>query len=99
VENSKTWSITKTHDDIIDLVRLLKQPEATRDYVENALRTQLPDEGSEEADEILEDSVNLAVRLLLMVSTGGFSSAGRSLTVSGETKLSMYVLLPQYIAS
>jgi len=89
----------KTHNDIIDLVRLLKQPEATRIYVENALKTQLPDGGSEEADEILEDSVNLAVRLLLMVSTGGFSSSGRSLTVSGETKLSMYVPSPRYIAN
>lgn len=86
VENSKTWSIMKSHDDMLDLVRLIKQPEATRDYVENSLRIQLLDQESEEADEILEDTVNLAVRLLLMVSTGGFSSTGRSLTVSGETK-------------
>jgi hypothetical protein len=82
----------KTHNDIIDLVRLLKQPEATRESVQNMLRKRLPDEESDEADDILEDSINLAVRLLLMVSTGGFLSAGCSLIVSGETKISMYAL-------
>jgi hypothetical protein len=99
VENSKPWSITKTHNDILDLVRLLKKPEATRDSVENVLRKRLLDEESEEVDEALEDSINLATRLLLMVSTGSFLSAGRSLTVSGETKLSMYVLSLVYVTT
>ncbi len=91
VENSRAWSIAKTHNDIIDLVRVLKQPEATRDSVENVLRKRLLNEESEEVDEALEGSINLAARLLLMVSTGGYLSAGRSLTVSGETKISMYL--------
>lgn len=99
VENSRAWSITNSHNDILDLVRLVKQPEATRDLVENVLRKRLLDEESEEVDEALEDSINLAARLLLMVSTGGFLSAGRSLTVSGETKISMYVFPPWYIAN
>jgi hypothetical protein len=86
----------KTHNDIIDLVRLLKQPEATRESVQNMLRKRLLDEELEEADEILEDSINLVVRLLLMVSTGGFLSARCSLIVSGETKISMYTLSPRY---
>jgi hypothetical protein len=89
----------KTHNDIIDLVRLLKQPEATRESVKNMLRKRLPDEESEEADEILEDSINLVVRLLLMVSTGGFLSSRCSLIASGETKISMYALSPRYIAN
>jgi hypothetical protein len=96
VENSRTWSTMKTHNNIIDLVRLLKQPEATRESVQNILRKRLLDEELEEADEILEDSINLVVRLLLMVSTGGFLSARCSLIVSGETKISMYTLSPRY---
>jgi hypothetical protein len=84
--------VTKTHNDIIELVRLLKEPEATRDSVGDILRERLTEEEAEEADDILEDSINLAVRLLLMVSTGGFLFAGRSLTVSGETKISMCVI-------
>jgi len=77
-----------THGDIVKLVQLLKRPEATRDSVENILRNRLLKNEFEDAEEILEDSINCAMRLLLIVPTGGFLSTGRSFTVSGETKLS-----------
>jgi len=89
VQNIRQWSFVQTHGDMVKLVQLLKRPEATRDYVENILRDRLLKDEVEDAEEILEDSINLAVRLLLMVSTGGFLSTGRSFTVSGETKLSL----------
>jgi len=86
VENTRAQSTTKTHRDIANLVGLLKRPDATRNSVESTLRKRLCG-GVEDIDEIVEDSINLAVRLLLMVSTGGFLTYGRSITLSSETRL------------
>jgi len=87
VESSTAYSITKTHRDIANIVGLLKRLDATQNSTKAALRKRLPDGELEDSEEILENSVSLAVRLLLMVSTGGFLTTGRSITVSGETKL------------
>ncbi len=55
--------------------------------MESTLQKQICGE-AEDIDEILEDSINLAVRLLLTMSTRGFLTYRRSTTLLGETKLS-----------
>jgi hypothetical protein len=87
VEKSRAQNNCKTHGEVANLVGLLKSTSATRTSVESALRIQLGVDG-EGHNETIDDLINLAVRLLLMLSTGGFLSYGRSITVSGETRLS-----------
>ena len=104
VESSGTrsWSVTKTHSDVLNLLQLLRQPgpNGTRDGIQAILKSRLSKDEIEDAEEILEGSLNLAVRLLLMVSTGGYLSMGRSLIVSGETRFGKCVaLFPANIGS
>jgi hypothetical protein len=82
---SRSWSITKTHSDILDIVQLLR-PNGTRDAIQATINNRLSKDEIDDAEEIIEGSLNLAVRLLLMVFTGGSISTGRPLTVSGETR-------------
>jgi hypothetical protein len=82
---SRSWSVTKTHGDILDIVQLLRQ-NRTRDAIQATLNNRLSKDEIDDAEEIIEGSLNLAVRLLLMVFTGGSLSMGRPLTVSGETR-------------
>ena len=82
---SRSWSITKTHSDILDIVQLLR-PNGTRDAIQATINNRLSKDEIDDAEEIIEGSLNLAVRLLLMVFTGGSLSMGRPLTVSGETR-------------
>jgi hypothetical protein len=87
VEISRPYSITKTHLDIVKIVKLLKDPDATRTSVENALRGRLLPHELQDSAEIIVDSINLGIRLLLMISTRDFRRIGHSMVVSGETKL------------
>jgi hypothetical protein len=82
---SRSWSITKTHSDILDIVQLLRA-NGTRDAIQATIKNRLSKDEIDDAEEIIEGSLNLAVRLLLMVFTGGSLSMGRPLTVSGETR-------------
>ncbi len=90
----------KTHHDIMQIVKLLKEPGGTQHSVHLSLREKFTNydkvDGSkspllsndeEEIDEAIQDSINLAVRLLLMVSIGPFLAPEGSITVSGESAL------------
>lgn len=86
--SNRSWSVTKSHSDILSILQLLKQsgPKGTRDAIQARLRTKLSTDELEDAEEIVQGSLNLAVRLLLMVSTGRLFSIGRPFIVSGETR-------------
>jgi len=86
LESCRVNSLTNSHQDVIKLIRYCTQDAATRNSIEEQLRKKLLGDEIEEADEILEESIDLASRLLLMVPTGGYSAAGRSITLSGGTK-------------
>ena len=88
VEGSRAHLTPETHKDIINLIRLFKRSEATRQAIENVLRERLLGHEPEDREEIVENWISLAIRLLLMMPTGLLLTAGRSVTVSGETKLS-----------
>lgn len=85
VESVPEYSIIKTHRHIANIVELLKNSGRTRHAAEAILLERIS-EHKEERDEILGVSISLAVRLLLMISTGPLTR-GRSLTFSDETKL------------
>lgn len=61
VEDCSAYSTTATHHRIINLVHLLKQPDATPHFIESILREQLIGDELENCDEVLADSINLAV--------------------------------------
>jgi hypothetical protein len=86
VESSRPYSITETHHNIVNLVELLKNSDAIRSSVENALRSRLLVHELQDSAEILIDSINLGIRLFLMISTGEFRRIGHSMIVSGETR-------------
>lgn len=83
-ENSLTW----THLRVIELITILKKSTQTRNTLQDALRTRVQNDKLVDIEEIIEESINLAFRLLLMVLTGGSATVGRSITLSRETKLS-----------
>ncbi|KAK0117887.1 hypothetical protein ONS95_012206 [Cadophora gregata] len=87
LESSRSNSLVSSHLDIIDLLAKAQQKDGGRSSVEEHLRQRITDNEADEADEIIEDTVDLALRLVLMVPTGGFSIANRSVTLSGGTKL------------
>ena len=87
VEGCRARVTPETHQDIANLVNLVKHPESTRNSVEDVLRNKFLDLEPEDRDEILESWISLATRLLLMVPTRRLLTAGRSITVSGETKM------------
>jgi hypothetical protein len=87
IENCKLPSTIKTHSQILELVKILKRPSATKPSMEIALREQFG-KNDEDYDDIVQDLVNLAVRFLLMIPIGLFLSPTRCITVSGETNLS-----------
>lgn len=89
---TRTWSTVKTHGAILEVLQLIRNanPAGNRDEVRKYLRSQLQTDEIDDADEILDGSINLATRLLIMVPTGGQVSAGRSLIVSGETKFGKF---------
>ncbi|KAH6672957.1 hypothetical protein B0J14DRAFT_654684 [Halenospora varia] len=79
----------QTHRTILDVIRLLTSsiPGGNLEEIRNFLRQKLLPHEFENADEILEGSINFAARLLIMVPAWGMISMGRSLIVTGETKL------------
>jgi hypothetical protein len=81
-------SLTNSHEQIANLIAILKDPVRSRESIQNTLQTKLHKEEGDEGEESVEKSINLGVRLLLMVPTGDFATLGRSITLSGETKLS-----------
>ncbi|KFY45317.1 hypothetical protein V494_01007 [Pseudogymnoascus sp. VKM F-4513 (FW-928)] len=80
--------LTQSHIQITELITILKDPIRTRNLLWDALKARVPSQELANKKEIIEESINLAVRLLLMVPTGGSATVGRSITLSGETKLS-----------
>jgi hypothetical protein len=71
---------------ISDLVRLLKRPGTTRASVGNLLKKQLSLEDDDDSNhETIHNSLNLAIRLLLMIPIGPFLATSGGITVSGET--------------
>jgi hypothetical protein len=87
VEGCPARVTPETHQDIANLVNLLKRPESTRNSVQDILRSKFLGHQPEDRDEILESWISLATRLLLMVPTRRLLTTGRAITVSGETKL------------
>jgi hypothetical protein len=81
-------SLTISHEQIADLITILKDPLHSRESIQNVLRAKVHKDEADESEEIVEKSINLGVRLLLMVPTGVFATFGRSFTLSGETRLS-----------
>lgn len=59
--------MAKTHQDILDLIRLFEE-ETTRGDVKERLKSRLSDPGRSDADEILDGAIDLAARLYLMVN-------------------------------
>ncbi|KAE8446415.1 hypothetical protein EG329_012020 [Mollisiaceae sp. DMI_Dod_QoI] len=82
VESNRIGNITGTHKEIINLIELLKAPNATRQSIITFLQTRLRDVD----DEALEECMNLGVRLLLMLSIGS-PRVGHSIAITGETHL------------
>jgi hypothetical protein len=78
----------KTHQDIADIVHQIKQP-LRRETIRENLKTRLA-MTSHGTEEIINNSIDLAVRLLLMIEIGGFQygiSSHTSLTwVDGTLK-------------
>lgn len=87
VEKTRKNRLTDSHIHIANVVALLKDPAGTRGSIQDILLKQIVDDELDDAKDIVEDSINLAVRLLLMIPIGGFLTMGRSITLSGETKL------------
>lgn len=87
VESCRAHTTTVSHEKITELVTLLKTPGTTRKSAELKIRKQLPEEEFEDSDDIVEDSINLAAQLLLMMPTGVLHTLGRSVAISGETRL------------
>lgn len=88
VEKSRVSSVMKSHFQLAKLVALLKTPGETRSSIENYLEGKLHEDESIDHEDIIGDALNLAMRILLMLPTGCFLATGRSITLSGETKLS-----------
>ncbi|PVH68689.1 hypothetical protein DL98DRAFT_564625 [Cadophora sp. DSE1049] len=87
LESCRSNSLISSHRDIINLLAKAQQKDTTRSSLEEYLQKQFQSKQTEEADEIVEDKIDLALRLLLMVPTGGYSTANRYITLSGGTKL------------
>ena len=63
-------SLIETHADIFDIVERLKDPTATREGIKGYLRSRLPNSNSADAEDILCETTDLAVRAWLMVDVG-----------------------------
>ena len=70
--SKKSWQATnlpiETHDDIFDIVKLLRNRD-NRDILRPALRQRLPLRFCSSDEEALNRSINLAIRLWLMINT------------------------------
>jgi hypothetical protein len=72
----------RSHLDIIKMVQLLQAQTATREDIKSSLRSKLPKPEADDVEDVLNNSVDLALRLWLMVNVGGFRRIlmpGRSL--------------------
>lgn len=71
LHNGGQYVFVRTHRDVIDVVQLLKQrPALSRETIIDRLRPRLPEGKLENEEEIVCNSIDLAVRLLLMVDVG-----------------------------
>ncbi|KAG4428374.1 hypothetical protein IFR05_016144 [Cadophora sp. M221] len=86
LESCRSNSLISSHRDIVSLLASVQKPDATRRSIEELLQERLADEEKEEPEEIIDDAVDLTLRLLLMVPTGRHTTASRSVTLSGGTK-------------
>lgn len=80
-------ALVATHADIVDTIQQLGHPSATRESVKDHLRARLPTRGEDNTEELLCETIDLAVRLLLMVDIGklqhGFVPGQRPLLWEG----------------
>lgn len=71
---------------IFGIIDLLKQADTNRTNIVSRVKKQYSEEDGDDDDaEIVRDSLNLAIRLLLMIPIGPFLATGGAITVSGET--------------
>jgi hypothetical protein len=67
-------TLLETHGDIVSIIQLMQEPEVSRPSIRSKLREDThPVDGKH--DEAVENSINLAVRLWLMIPVGSFSHA------------------------
>lgn len=88
VERTRANSLIDSHLQLCNLATLLKARSSARSSIKQKMQDRLNENEREDSEEIVDYSLSLAVRILIMVPTGCFSPAGRSITLSGETKLS-----------
>lgn len=84
VQNVRPDSPTSSHTHIAALINLVRT--STRAEIEAHIANRLTATELEKSCEIIGDAINLAIRLLLMVSTTRFKVMGQAY-ISGETKL------------
>ena len=64
-----------THQHVVDLVRVLKNPEATRGSIKAGLTDSMLDPTSSNCGDRIMKSINFVVRLWLMIDVGDYLSA------------------------
>ncbi|KAL2062787.1 hypothetical protein VTL71DRAFT_5859 [Oculimacula yallundae] len=79
LESCRKNSLISSHRDVISLLEIVQQVDVTRSSIEEVLRVELLNEENDEAEEIIHDTINLALRLLLMVDAGGQSAHSLSI--------------------
>ena len=84
LHNSMLDCLIKNHRDVVEVVNLLQDLEATRETVKEKLRARLPTPEPQNGDELLCDAIDLAARLGLMILVGNF----RQVLHAGQRTLS-----------
>jgi hypothetical protein len=62
----------QSYEDIVEIVQVLQAPEASREGIKSSLRLSLTSSPTVNSDEILSNTIDLAVRLWLMINIGDF---------------------------
>jgi hypothetical protein len=90
-------TLLETYGDIVNIIQLMQEPEVSRPSVKSKLRESPSDPDDGKLDEALENSINLAVRLWLMIPVGSFSHAvGPGQTVVPWTDGTVQALLSSH---
>jgi hypothetical protein len=75
--------IVSTHADIVDIIERLRDPDSTRERLKDHLRDKFPDPPPDNSETLICETIDLAVRLWLMVDVGellhGFVPGQKSL--------------------
>jgi hypothetical protein len=72
-----------THLDVVNIVHLLRERNATRLSVKDSLMTTLSRSGSTHFEEALQKAINLVIRLWLMIDVGDYMNG----IIPGQTRL------------